>query len=125
MIRRPPRATRTDTLFPYTTLFRSLSIGTRHLFINDCGRGPGINEGWMTVFVDTNVLIDLTKPDVATHDWSVGQVTEAKKLGPVYVTDNVYSKISAGMNSDEDKDAAIERLALRRCGYSQGRKSVG
>src|SRR3546814_9421373 len=30
MIRRPPRSTRTDTLFPYTTLFRS-----RH---RDCGR---------------------------------------------------------------------------------------
>src|SRR3546814_3552587 len=28
MIRRPPRSTRTDTLFPYTTLFRS---GTRAL----------------------------------------------------------------------------------------------
>src|SRR3546814_20643529 len=28
MIRRPPRSTRTDTLFPYTTLFRSL---TRHV----------------------------------------------------------------------------------------------
>src|SRR3546814_1217748 len=27
MIRRPPRSTRTDTLFPYTTLFRS---GLRH-----------------------------------------------------------------------------------------------
>src|SRR3546814_12996537 len=26
MIRRPPRSTRTDTLFPYTTLFRSLVI---------------------------------------------------------------------------------------------------
>src|SRR3546814_1137562 len=26
MIRRPPRSTRTDTLFPYTTLFRSLRI---------------------------------------------------------------------------------------------------
>src|SRR3546814_5445636 len=26
MIRRPPRSTRTDTLFPYTTLFRSLSV---------------------------------------------------------------------------------------------------
>src|SRR3546814_5944899 len=26
MIRRPPRSTRTDTLFPYTTLFRSRSI---------------------------------------------------------------------------------------------------
>src|SRR3546814_7598529 len=26
MIRRPPRSTRTDTLFPYTTLFRSVSV---------------------------------------------------------------------------------------------------
>src|SRR3546814_2640367 len=26
MIRRPPRSTRTDTLFPYTTLFRSLDL---------------------------------------------------------------------------------------------------
>src|SRR3546814_1440703 len=28
MIRRPPRATRTDTLFPYTTLFRSFDLDT-------------------------------------------------------------------------------------------------
>src|SRR3546814_15544574 len=27
MIRRPPRSTRTDTLFPYTTLFRSVDEG--------------------------------------------------------------------------------------------------
>src|SRR3546814_2820955 len=27
MIRRPPRSTRTDTLFPYTTLFRSRHLG--------------------------------------------------------------------------------------------------
>src|SRR3546814_9102393 len=26
MIRRPPRSTRTDTLFPYTTLFRSIGL---------------------------------------------------------------------------------------------------
>src|SRR3546814_289620 len=32
MIRRPPRSTRTDTLFPYTTLFRSFSPP---------GRNPG------------------------------------------------------------------------------------
>src|SRR3546814_3879772 len=29
MIRRPPRCTRTDTLFPYTTLFRSWHIAAR------------------------------------------------------------------------------------------------
>src|SRR3546814_21149576 len=28
MIRRPPRSTRTDTLFPYTTLFRSKRIAS-------------------------------------------------------------------------------------------------
>src|SRR3546814_15183698 len=32
MIRRPPRSTRTDTLFPYTTLFRSTGLGSNRLF---------------------------------------------------------------------------------------------
>src|SRR3546814_6464145 len=31
MIRRQPRATRTDTLFPYTTLFRSYEISIRSI----------------------------------------------------------------------------------------------
>src|SRR3546814_12306170 len=31
MIRRPPRSTRTDTLFPYTTLFRSRAAVRRYL----------------------------------------------------------------------------------------------
>src|SRR3546814_9159128 len=35
MIRRPPRSTRTDTLFPYTTLFRSDRLVCRN------GRGDG------------------------------------------------------------------------------------
>src|SRR3546814_329521 len=30
MIRRPPRSTRTDTLFPYTTLFRSRGASSLH-----------------------------------------------------------------------------------------------
>src|SRR3546814_11918191 len=37
MIRRPPRSTRTDTLFPYTTLFRSRSQG-EPIEIGDTGR---------------------------------------------------------------------------------------
>src|SRR3546814_14126904 len=32
MIRRPPRSTRTDTLFPYTTLFRSQPVPPFQLF---------------------------------------------------------------------------------------------
>src|SRR3546814_11432291 len=34
MIRRPPRSTRTDTLFPYTTLFRSNTTGGLVHFIS-------------------------------------------------------------------------------------------
>src|SRR3546814_19859817 len=34
MIRRPPRSTRTDTLFPYTTLFRSLAD---HIALHEAG----------------------------------------------------------------------------------------
>src|SRR3546814_9697278 len=33
MIRRPPRSTRTDTLFPYTTLFRSSELILLFLYI--------------------------------------------------------------------------------------------
>src|SRR3546814_15234365 len=35
MIRRPPRSTRTDTLFPYTTLFRSVNM-------KGAGRGAAV-----------------------------------------------------------------------------------
>src|SRR3546814_15496388 len=42
MIRRPPRSTRTDTLFPYTTLFRSLGIE---------GKEVGIARGGIKVDV--------------------------------------------------------------------------
>src|SRR3546814_7821963 len=41
MIRRPPRSTRTDTRFPYTTLFRSVSVVWRNVSIPrvNCKRG--------------------------------------------------------------------------------------
>src|SRR3546814_11456147 len=37
MIRRPPRSTRTDTLFPYTTLFRSITTGNLHISAGGAG----------------------------------------------------------------------------------------
>src|SRR3546814_11997063 len=44
MIRRPPRSTRTDTLFPYTTLFRSRAQSTRNRSVRSqvrCDTGAG------------------------------------------------------------------------------------
>src|SRR3546814_14710730 len=45
MIRRPPRSTRTDTLFPYTTLFRS--------FLTVCRAHAG--DGYLGGVVDSQV----------------------------------------------------------------------
>src|SRR3546814_9840575 len=45
MIRRPPSSTRTDTLFPYTTLFRSLAIDGMLPALDDMARELGAAEG--------------------------------------------------------------------------------
>src|SRR3546814_12019862 len=39
MRRRPPRSTLTDTLFPYTTLFRSLPVGSEVRVTFEIGNG--------------------------------------------------------------------------------------
>src|SRR3546814_4011806 len=46
MIRRPPRSTRTDTLFPYTTLFRVEGSGARAAGVEEIsGRENGKGSG--------------------------------------------------------------------------------
>src|SRR3546814_4654297 len=50
MIRRPPRSTRTDTLFPYTTLFRSAEVAGGEdlggaVGAERAGDGVGISAG--------------------------------------------------------------------------------
>src|SRR3546814_13352566 len=45
MIRRPPRSTRTDTLFPYTTLFRSFDLfAARGLAFGESDEQPVVEE---------------------------------------------------------------------------------
>src|SRR3546814_13683239 len=66
MIRRPPRSTRTDTLFPYTTLFRSLQgdelvggigpVDRRHI---GCGGRAQFDMIGATVGVDDHVGHDV------------------------------------------------------------------
>src|SRR3546814_12035642 len=70
MIRRPPRSTRTDTLFPYTTLFRSVDYADfrrllrhRHAMVMEArpDKGPGIfkakpNQAGMTLFVAPDLV---------------------------------------------------------------------
>src|SRR3546814_9944939 len=72
MIRRPPRSTRTDTLFPYTTLFRSQQpVGEvpgqmQRLLVGDLGRGwqrprrpRGRQAGAVADGEDVRIAVDL------------------------------------------------------------------
>src|SRR3546814_12677378 len=45
MIRRPTRSTRTDTLFPYTTLFRSQTVDPKALLPRPCEPDPRPSRG--------------------------------------------------------------------------------
>src|SRR3546814_2628102 len=52
MIRRPPRSTRTDTLFPYTTLFRSDGGVIAQIWVRD---GDRVKAGDPLIRFDTTV----------------------------------------------------------------------
>src|SRR3546814_3436172 len=59
MIRRPPRSTRTDTLVPYTTLFRSADAHDRRIqpiegMFHGDGRDLGADAGERPAFLDAD-----------------------------------------------------------------------
>src|SRR3546814_1364623 len=61
MIRRPPRSTRTDTLFPYTTLFRSQDQITKILLDQQILRSPSVNVQ-VTKYRPFYIMGEVAKP---------------------------------------------------------------
>src|SRR3546814_14302022 len=59
MIRRPPRSTRTDTLFPYTTLFRSKEPA--HLALHPFGQIPTYEEGDLVLFETGAIILHIAE----------------------------------------------------------------
>src|SRR3546814_5625304 len=73
MIRRPPRSTRTDPLFPYTTLFRAPAaggVGRRADRLRLAARGAGVPGGRPRVPARGRRLHD--RPDRRLHRPQVG-----------------------------------------------------
>src|SRR3546814_11172503 len=66
MIRRPPRSTRTDTLFPYTTLFRSNLLMIDH--------GMGLNSAFLHLS-----RIDVKVGDRVTRGQVVGAIGRSEE----------------------------------------------
>src|SRR3546814_4690299 len=80
MIRRPPRSTRTDTLFPYTTLFRS-----RIQFLDDVRQKQDLLRGYAHRRADALVGLDLPLGsrcgvEIATEQRSEEHTSELQSL---------------------------------------------
>src|SRR3546814_17706429 len=102
MIRRPPRSTRTDTLFPYTTLFRSIPFGCQ-------GVGPpslhGLGHG-----VETRLLrIVAPVARLLVEDRRAVDDVDARVHSPACEGD--VALLEAGLVASEVQ-APIERGAL-------------
>src|SRR3546814_3337711 len=102
MIRRPPRSTRTDTLFPYTTLFRSWSAMVK----NRCKNG---DHYW----VSANVT------PVLQHGQPVGYMSVRTKpsRAQVEAADALYAKMREA-NHDRSEEHTSELQSLMRISYA-------
>src|SRR3546814_2680345 len=97
MIRRPPRSTRTDTLFPYTTLFRSATA------TNSPHRGTEAGNRPMRVQIRhiTKTFGRYTALDDLTLDIEEGQFCAL--LGPSGSGKTTLLRIVAGLEFPEDR----------------------
>src|SRR3546814_15109176 len=80
MIRRPPRSTRTDTLFPYTTLFRSAAI--RSSEVRDAWRHGNANQTLCCTILAVRPAIDPARP-LSTREPSAFLVRWTAPAAPV------------------------------------------
>src|SRR3546814_9829112 len=75
MIRRPPRSTRTDTLFPYTTLFRSFhSLHTlEQSLVESIDFSELLMEGMLSLLLFAGALhVDLSQ--LRAYRWQVASL---------------------------------------------------
>src|SRR3546814_13494714 len=92
MVRRPPRSTRTDTLFPYTTLFRSITIAVFAAFFA-AGiarrREPEVHKRLMLLATLTLVVPALARLTMHAHlPWLPGG-----PIGGMIVSDVVLAAL--------------------------------
>src|SRR3546814_3795929 len=83
MIRRPPRSTRTDTLFPYTPLFRSV-ITVSHTVVATVAAIELTGATPVLVDVDHYWTLDPDRLEALLANWPA-RVPKAKALIPVHL----------------------------------------
>src|SRR3546814_7421236 len=115
MIRRPPRSTRTDTLFPYTTLFRSLLLGNlrQDLF----RRGGGDDDVGKRLHLRRAV-------DVAERDMVGMRLAKGLELGGRATVLQAASRVHVGQHHDLFRREDLRRFRHEAHAEDPDRKST-
>src|SRR3546814_2391870 len=109
MIRRPPRSTRTDTLFPYTTLFRSLQdipMDITALNAESFERAPVTN----LIDVQTSV------PNLNISPRGGSGVIAIRGIGFAVVTAGAEGNVA--LHTDRSEEHTSELQSLMRISYA-------
>src|SRR3546814_2550251 len=101
MLRRPPRSTRTDTLFPYTTLFRSASART----------APSTLSGSVPSGIEK--ISDTDDTVGRDRHWSVSLHSAARSA-----TSSLVVRISPSRVSMRSEEHTSELQSLMRISYA-------
>src|SRR3546814_7259795 len=104
MIRRPPRSTRTDTLFPYTTLFRS-GRDAEHLLI--AGHNPGLED-----------LVLMLVPEGAPEDLGDRLRADVEEKLPTAALARLDLDIDDWRAVDRSEEHTSELQSLMRISYA-------
>jgi predicted nucleic acid-binding protein len=72
----------------------------------------------MTTFIDTSILVYLTKPEAKEHERAKVLFAECKKNGPMVLSDIVYSEFSSAMTSVAHTDETIADFSLERTTFT-------
>src|SRR3546814_16063794 len=115
MIRRPPRSTRTDTLFPYTTLFRSAGYQRSDYLTSLAYYGTPVAQERLKAFDQINLFF---KYDVKADGWGKDlaftlNVDNLFDVGPAqyrYSTQNGYT----GKGTDAFTIGRVVQLGVRK-----------
>src|SRR3546814_15213281 len=96
MIRRPPNSTRTDTLLPYTTLFRSAVVirGVEHLF-DDLGTGTNTDAEWLALIL----ALELSQASGLADIELIGDALEVTRHANVVLENCHADRKSTRLNS--------------------------
>src|SRR3546814_1219081 len=116
MIRRPPRSTRTDTLFPYTTLFRSTARRCSILRERASGRRKAVAGKDRAALLRNEEGAERSRFGMARRDEQRDRVTDRRMAGRGKDTDDAHPPRGAGVGRIDDAERRGPALDQRHRG---------